>query len=369
MKNKTKWAIIGAGNGGHAVAGYLGYLGYEVNIYDTFEKTIGVIKEQGGIEIDGTDKGFGKVKVASTNIEEVIKDTDIIMVINPSMYHRSIAEKCAKYIKKNQVVFLHPGATFGAFAFKKALEDFGCKEDIVIAESNTLIYAARSLEPGKVDILGRKDRLLVAALPAVKTKEVVSMLQEVYPEIEAAENVLVTSIDSTNPIVHCTPTILSTSWIESGKDWHFYTEGMSKSIGNFVEKLDTERIELGKKLGLIENDTLLTCLRQYEFEYNVKESTLSKAVKNTEAYADIIGPKSLNTRYLFEDIPMGLIPLVSLAKQLDIKTDRMDLIIKMAEYLLEEDFYKDARTSESLGLEGMNAKEVIEYATTGKKPY
>lgn len=368
MKNKTKWAIIGAGNGGHAVAGYLGYLGYEVNIYDTFEKTINVIKEQGGIEIDGITKGFGKIKIASTNIEEVIKDTDMIMVINPSIYHKSIAEKCAKYIKKDQMIFLHPGATFGAFAFKKALEDFGCKEDIVIAESNTLIYAARSLEPGKVDILGKKDRLLVAALPAVKTNEVVSILREVYPEIEAAENVLVTSIDSTNPIVHCTPTILSTSWIESDKDWYFYIDGMSKTIGRFVEKLDNERIELGKELDLVEDENLLACVRQYEYEYNVKQSTLSDAVKNTEAYADIKGPKSLNTRYLYEDIPMGLIPLVSLAKQLGIKTDRMELIIKMAELLLEEDLHKNSRTSESLGLEGMNAKEVIEYATTGKKP-
>ncbi len=367
MQSKTKWAVIGAGNGGHAVAGYLGYLGYEVNIYDSFDKTINIIKKQGGIEIDGIVKGFGKIKVASTSIEEVIKDVDFIMVINPSIYHRSIAEKCAKYIKENQIVFLHPGATFGAFAFKKALVDFGCKENITIAESNTLIYACRSLKPGKVDILGKKDRLLVAALPAVKTKEVVSMLKEVYPEIEEAENVLVTSIDSTNPVVHCAPTILSTSWIESDKDWYFYIDGMSETIGKFVEKLDAERVELGKKLGLVENKTLFTCVKQYEYEYNVKESTLSNAVRNTEAYADIKGPKTINTRYLYEDIPMGLIPLATLGKQLGIKTDRMELIIKMAEYLLEEDFNKDGRIPSNLGLEGLDAEGVIEFATTGKR--
>ncbi len=364
---KIKWAIIGAGNGGQALAGHLGKLGYEVKIYDPFNEVIDVIKKQGGIKLGGIEEGFGKVKLATTNIKDAIEDTDIIMVINPSIYHRSIAEKCAPYIKKEQIVFLHPGATFGAFAFKKALEDFGFKEDIIIAESNTLIYATRSPEPGKADILGKKNRILVSALPGNKTDEVIKLLKEAYEEVEATNNVLSTSIDNTNPVVHCAPTILSASWIESDEEWYFYHSAISETVGKFIQKIDDERLEIGKALGLVENEDLFSVIKQYEIEYNVKEDTISKAVKNTEAYKDLKGPKSLYVRYLLEDIPMGLIPLASVGKLLGIDTEYMDITIRMAELLLDKNLHKDARTAENLGLKGMNKEEIIEFARTGRK--
>lgn len=364
---KTKWAVIGAGNGGQALAGHLGLLGYEVNIYDAFEDTINVIKKQGGIHIGGIEEGFGRITKASSDIGEVISDVDIIMVVNPSIYHRDIAEKCAPHLKDDQIVFLHPGATFGAFAFKKALEDCGYMKKITIAESNTLIYACRSVEPGRADILGKKDRLLVSSLPATNNNYVCKLLKEIYEEVEEAENVLVTSIDSTNPIVHCAPTLLSTSWIESDKDWYFYHDGISQTIGSFIEGMDAERVEIGKKLGLVENENLFTCIKQYEVEYNVKRKSLSDAVRNTEAYNDIKGPKSLNTRYLLEDIPMGLIPLISVGKLLGMNTERMELIVKLAELMLEKDLHENARTVENLGIEGMAAESIIEFATNGMK--
>lgn len=367
MGNKTKWAIIGAGNGGQAIAGHLGLLGYEVNIYDAFEETIDVIQKQGGIHIGGIEEGFGKINMATKDIGEAISEADIIMVVNPSIYHRNIAEKCAPYLKENQIVFLHPGATFGAFAFKKALEDNGFDKEIVIAESNTLIYACRSIKPGTADILGKKERLLVSALPAVKTKDVCKLLQEVYEEVEEADNVLVTSIDSTNPIVHCAPTLLSTSWIESDSDWYFYHDGISQTIGSFIEGMDAERVAIGKKLGLEDDKNLFTCVKQYELEYNVKRDTLSEAVRNNEAYDGIKGPKSLNTRYLFEDIPMGLIPLVSVGKQLGMKTERMEIIVRLAEMMLNEDLYENARTIETLGLEGLDAEGIVKFAMNGMK--
>lgn len=365
--NKTKWSIVGAGNGGQALAGHLGMLGYEVKIYDPFDEVIDVIREQGGIHLGGIEEGFGKVKLATTDIKEAIEDTDIIMVINPSIYHRSIAEKCAPHIKKDQIVFLHPGATFGAFAFKKALEDYGFKDDITIAESSTLIYAVRSPEAGRADILGKKDRILVSALPASKTDDVIKLLKEVYEEVEATSSVLSPSIDNTNPVVHCAPTILSASWIESDLEWYFYHSAISETVGKFTEKIDEERLEIGRALGLVEDVDLFSVIKQYEIEYNVKEDSIRQAVKNTEAYKDLKGPKSLYVRYLLEDIPMGLIPLASMGKLLGIDTEYMDITIRMAELLLDLDLHKDARTAENLGLEGMNREEIIEFAKTGRK--
>ncbi len=64
---------------------------------------------------------------------------------------------------------------------------------------------------------------------------------------------------------------------------------------------------------------------------------------------------------------MGLIPLISVGKLLGMKTDRMELIVKLAELMLEKNLHENARTAENLGLEGMAAESIIEFATNGMK--
>lgn len=366
-RSDIKYAILGAGNGGQAIAGYLSYLGYEVRLYDSFENVIDMINIKGGIELEGQTVGFGKLALASTDIEKVIKGADLIMVVNPSIYHRKIAEKCAPHLTENQMIFLHPGSTFGAFAFKKALEDFGCHHNVPVAESNTLIYACRAIEPGKVHICGKKDRLLVATLPAKNNEKICSILKEVYPEVEMAKNVLITSFDNTNPVFHPAPTLLSTSWVESGKDFLYYHEGISDSIGKFIIEMDNERIEIGKALGLKYGEDIISTFTQYEIEYNTKGDNISDVVKHVEAYSDIYGPKTLKTRYLYEDIPMGLVPLVSVGKLLEKPVERMEMIIRLAELMVEEDFTTNSRSLKNIGLQGMNAEEILRFAETGEK--
>lgn len=362
-----KYAIIGAGNGGQAIAGYLGYLGYEVRLYDSFEDTIDKINKRDGIELIGKIEASTRLALVSNDIEKVITGADLIMVVNPSIYHREIAQKCAPYITENQMIFLHPGGTFGAFAFKKALEDHGCHYKIPIAESNTLIYACRAIEPGKVEIGGKKDRLLVATLPAKDNEKICSILKEAYPEIEMAKNVLVTSFDNTNPIFHPAPTLLSTSWVESDKDFLYYYEGISETIGDFIIEMDKERIEIGKALGLQYGKEIIDTFIQYELEYNTKGDSISDVVKCVEAYANICGPKSLKTRYIYEDIPMGLVALVSVGKLLNMPVERMEMIIRLGELMLKEDFMTCARSLKNLGLEGMSAEDIVEFAETGEK--
>ena len=95
-----KWAIIGAGNGGQAFAAYLSLKGLDVALYDVCQKSIDEINAKGGILIEGNANttGFGKVALASTDLEEVVDGAEVILVILPSLYHRDISE--AAKIKK-----------------------------------------------------------------------------------------------------------------------------------------------------------------------------------------------------------------------------------------------------------------------------
>ena len=71
-----KIAVIGAGNGGQSISGYLAMQGYEVSLYDIDEKRISELNEKGGITLEGKLSGFGKISTITTDIENAVAGTD-----------------------------------------------------------------------------------------------------------------------------------------------------------------------------------------------------------------------------------------------------------------------------------------------------
>ncbi|QEK11489.1 NADP transhydrogenase subunit alpha [Crassaminicella thermophila] len=362
-ENKLTWAIIGGGNGGQAAAGHLGVLGFKVRLFDIIPETIMAINKQGGIHVEGAVNGFGKVELATIDIKQAVLGADIIMIVAPALAHKTIAKNLVPHLTDGQIIFIHPGATFGALEVRKVLDDEGCKADVVIAEALSLLYACRASKPGTASIKGIKNDLLVAAIPAAKTNEVVKKLNQAFPQMVSGKNVLETSLNNLNAVMHPAPSLLNTSMIESKHEWKYYWDGITKSVGAFVENLDKERIALGKALGL----ELPSVLELYKVLYNAEGETLSDAVKRNAAYAEIIGQKRIDTRYILEDIPMGLVPMVSLAKKLGVPCERMETVCKLGSFVLNKDLISNGRTLENLNLHETNLEEFLKYINTGSK--
>ncbi|MGE5258186.1 MAG: NAD/NADP octopine/nopaline dehydrogenase family protein [Hyphomicrobiales bacterium] len=357
------WVVIGGGNGGQSLAGHLGLMGHTVRMVDVMPETVAAIQSQGGIALEGQVRGFGQVELATHDPAEAIPGAGIIVVVTPAHAHRDVARSCAPFLSDGQVVFLHPGATGGALEFRNVLHEEGCLARIAILESDSLIYACRSPQPGRASILGVKKDLLVAALPAVEGARPLRMLQAVFPQIRAGRNVLETSLGNPNAMVHPAPTVLNTSLIESGRDWLYYWDGMTPSIGAFVESMDQERLAVAEALGL----RLPTIREWYRLAYAAEGATLTQAVRNNRAYAKIRGQKTLRTRYLMEDIPMGLLPMVSIGKMIGVDVQRMETILNLAQFLTGENFASTGRTVERLGLTGMSPEQITAYVETGAR--
>ncbi len=361
MQEKLKWAVIGGGNGGQSLSGHLGLMGFPVRLYDIIPETVEAVNKQGGIEMNGAVQGFGKVEFATGNIAEAVDGADIIMVVTPALAHQSIARDCAPHLTDGQTILLHPGATFGALEFKKTIKDEKCNANVTIAEASSLLYACRTLKPGHASIYGIKNKLMVASLPAAESKNVVKMLNTAFPQMCAAENVFATSLENPNAMMHPGPTLLNTSLIESGRQWKYYWDGITPSVGAFVEEMDKERIALGKAFGI----ELTPILALYKELYGIDAETLSEAVKQNQAYRDIEGQKTLRTRYILEDIPMGLVPMISLGRQAGTDVSMMETVVKMGEFLMGEDLTVGGRTLENLGLSQMTANDIRQYVETG----
>ena len=242
--------------------------------------------------------------------------------------------------------------------------DEGCTADITLAETYTLMYAARSSEFGRSSILGLKKDMGLAALPATRTEEVLAILNDPFPFLTPEKNVLATSLKNVNPVVHPIPYLLNTSRIDSQEDFLFYHDGYTPAIGDLVEREDQERIALGSALGLD-----LKPMREiyYDMYNGISGTSLYEIVKNNPAYAKVQGQKTIESRYLLEDIPFSLYPWVSLGKHLGVDLRIMECVVNLAELLLNKDLTSEARTVESLGLAEMSKEEILDYVETGSK--
>ena len=354
-------AVIGAGNGGQAMAGFLALRGFGVNLWNRSQNKVEAIHKAGGIILEGQVSGFALPNIITSNMNEAVSGTRLIMVTVPASGHRDVASAMAPWLTDGQVVVLNPGRTGGALEFKQTLLKAGCQSDVTVAETGTFIYASRTLRPGTSRIYGIKHRVPVAALPASRTMEVVRVLRKAYPQFIPAENVLFTSFDNIGAIFHPLPALLNAGRIESSLDYEHYQEGITPSVSRALETLDQERLAIAKAFGVRARSTL-GWMRQ---TYGIDAPSLYEAVRDNPGYKGINAPTALDHRYLSEDVPFSLVPLSSFAKIAGIRVPVLESAISLASALQGIDYRAVGRLAETMGISGKTVDDVLNLVLKG----
>jgi opine dehydrogenase len=365
MSKKTHYTVIGAGNGGKAMAAHLALKGFPVTLYNRTSARIAAIKELGKIMLEsfeGGPHGFGELKMVTSDIGEAVKDADVIMVVIPSSGHASIAAKVARSLKDGQIIILNPGRTGGSFEFHKVLKDMDCRAKITIAETETFIYASRSEGPAEARIFRIKNAVPLAALPATKTQEVLDVIHEAYTEFIDGVNVIHTGLNNMGAIFHPALALLNAGRIESTSgDFQFYIDGVTPSTARVLEALDRERVTVAASLGV----RARTATEWLQLAYNVQGENLYEAIQNQSGYYGIKAPSTLRHRYIFEDVPMSLVPIASLAKRYGVSVRAMESIIRLACITHSTDYWRRGRTLDKLGIERLSVGEITRFANEG----
>ena len=363
MSESIRVAILGAGNGAHAMAGHLALKGFPVKLYNKFEHEITAMRERGGVQVEGVVEGFGSLELITTDIAPVIADADIIMVVVPAFAHRFMAEVCAPHLREGQIVVLNPGRTGGALEFARTLKEQGVRNRVLVAEAQTLVYACRISGPARVRISGIKKRVPLAALPASDTPAVLEVARRLYPQFCPAANVLETGLDNIGAVFHPTTVVLNANRIEAGEDFDFY-RGMTPTVVSLLELIDEERTAVARAYGVNVESAKDWLAKTYE---GVTGDTLYERIQSTKAYQGIKAPKTLNMRYITEDIPTGLVPIVSFGQVAGLESPASRAIVDICCGLHRRDYWAEGRTVENLGLDGMGVEEIVSYVNGNEK--
>ena len=359
---KPSFAVIGAGCGGLAIAGYLAFAGYDVALCNRSRDRIATCRERGYIELDGEFRGIGKLSYVGTDLATTLADRDVIMIVTTATGHRPLAERMAPHLRDGQVILLNPGRTFGALEVWRVLRERGCTADVIVGEANTLVYVSRASVPGRATIKAVKRTVPVSALFAHDTPYLLERIGGAYPQFSAAASFLETSLGNIGAVFHPAITLLNRHRIAAGIPFDFYTAGVTRRTARFIAQVDDEVQALARALG----SRALSVTEWLNSRYGIERADIYTMLQSNPSYQNIKAPTTLDHRYLWEDIPTGLVPISAVACALGIETPAIDRLIAEGSRTLGTDFRKEGRTLARLGLSAECVREQLGAIISGE---
>jgi opine dehydrogenase len=206
-----------------------------------------------------------------------------------------------------------------------------------------------------------------AAFPGRAQSELFALCRALYPQLVEAASVLETALLCINSVEHPAQVMCNAGWVEStGGDFRFYHDGTSPAVGRVIDRLDEERLAIAAALGM---RTKSFVAYFHELGYTSRRAVESgsgyAALQDSEPNRWIRGPRSLDGRYVHEDIGRGLVPWAEIARVRGVDTPTMDGLIALASVMNGIDYRTAGLTLDGMGLAGRPADTWDDYLREG----
>ena len=350
-----KVCVVGTGNVGSAYAAWLARAGCGVTLLKTTPAPsphFDAVRARGGVllrDLDGSET-FAPLPLVTREPGDALGTAlDAVVVATQTHAHEAVAALCAQNLRSAKLVLVTPGY-LGSVYFRRALR--GVAD--AVAEGESPAFDARIEEPGAVRIHFRNVRNALAFLPRSRRDaglEVAERLVGTYRY--SRESVLESALNNPNLILHTVGCVASAARIERAQGaFRMYEEGFTPGVWRAVERLDAERMRVLSAFGCAPIPYLSAC--QFRNGADLSGDSL-ETFRRYGRENGPSGPSSLDSRYLTEDVPVGLGLLRSLGRASGVATPLADALFELAGALLGRDFQPQARTLERLGFESADA--------------
>jgi opine dehydrogenase len=350
----TEVAILGAGHGGLAAAADLAERDHKVRLYNRSPEPLRAIERNGGIRMTGTlGTGVASLQKVTPSLDEAVTGADAIVVVLPATAHAAIAS-ALRDARTDAPIILNPGHMCGSLNARRLLQPTR-----PLAELGTLTYISRSTAPGAVDVY-----LRATGIPYAADDAAAALVDELFPDQRSATHPMEPWFWDVNMVLHPPGMILGAARIEAtGGDFHFYGNGITASVEAVMARLDDERIAVAHGFG-VEVPSLAASMAMIgtAVEGAAREGRLGDAIRGGVANAAIKAPPRLDHRYLHEDIPFGLVPLVALGGIGGVSTPVADALIELAQAITGRAYREEGLDQRALGIAGATVEEVVTIA-------
>ncbi len=323
--------VIGNGVLSLSVAAQVAQKGDET-VYVDLSRKDASDAENFAVDVVGEEEFSALIKKVTSKFDSVV-EADVVMIAVTASQHQRVLENIRPFLHDGQTVVFFP-ACFGAMNFVKAIK--GMNLNITVCEAVSFLYVCSQPDVATINVQAIKNRMKIAVNPEEKTEETISVLSNWFKGLIPAKSFLETSLDNMNLTLHPLPILLNLGAVENNEqDFYHYTQGVSPSVGKLMEKMDEERMNIGRALG-IKLTSAYDQLVEYYGERNLPSMT-EYISSEKGPYPDVKG-FGLCSRYIVEDVPYLLVAASSIAKYCSVETPVIDLTIKLASLIKETDY-------------------------------
>ncbi|MCK8060755.1 MULTISPECIES: NAD/NADP octopine/nopaline dehydrogenase family protein [unclassified Fusibacter] len=359
--------VIGAGNGGVTAAYHFSKLGNDVCLYDQegFDTQLKAIQSSGGIEalselseVELILQGFERIDRVTTKIEEALTYSNMLVMIVPSFAQEVLFDMMLPFLTEEHILFSLPG-NYASLALENHKKARGYSDlNLTFVDAMTIPWACRLSDPGRVGIMGIKEFIYAAVHPKSKEKEAIVKINEFFPiEVRLLENVIEAGLENINFGGHPLITTLNMGLLENFKGhFNYYCDCVSPSTDKVSEKMELERIEIGKGFGL----NLRPELEMMNALYDTDAKSVYEFNKTSVTHGKIhSAPDSSSSRYITEDVPYLLVPVYEFSKLLGIEVPIVESCIRIASAYNDVDYFKTGRTLDKMGFGNMTKEDIL----------
>lgn len=382
MAKPLKICICGGGNGAHVMAAYAASREEtEVNVLTLFKDEAerwskAIEKSDMVVTVTNKDGSTSEVKskpaVVSKDPAVAVPGSDILILIVPAFAHEEYLKAVAPHIDKKTVIVGLPGQPGFEYQCMSLLGELA--PQITIMSFETLPWACRITEFGlKVDNLGTKKFLAGSIVrgKAIPRKPPLMSLQVLHgfePSLQQTKHFLVILFMSYS-FVH--PAILYGRW----KDWDkkplneepLFYQGIDEATAQMLETCSQEFLNVAHGITAqrpeVDMSELLDIYNWYLTYYkeDIEDSTnLLNAIRTNKSYKGLAHPMTkekgkyvpnFKSRYLTEDIPMGMVVFKGVAEIVGVETPVNDMLLEWGQEKIGKKYLVDGK------LNGPDVKE------------
>lgn len=324
-----KITVIGGGNIGTLMAAEFSNKGHDTVIYtskpDMWGNIITVYDKSDNILFEA-DNFF-----VTDNLEEAVKDSEIIFVTLPAQMFADFSKKITPYLKKGQKLGIVPGSGGAEFAFKEVIE-----KGVTLFGFQRVHSISRLKEYGhSVYMLGRKDELQIAAIPIRETNSTAKITEDLFDmPCVCLPNYLSVTLTPSNPILHTTRLyslfrdyyngLIYPKKILFYEEWNDFSSQMLIACDEELQKVCAAiPMNLEKVISL-----------KLHYESSTPQE-MTRKICNIPAFKGIFTPMvetdggwipDFSSRYFTADFSFGLKIIYDIAKLFQIETPNIDKV-------------------------------------------
>ncbi|TLD19668.1 hypothetical protein PspLS_09731 [Pyricularia sp. CBS 133598] len=359
MELQQHICIIGAGPAGFALAADLISQGKQVLLYShpTHMRQASAVIRNGGLEISGAIEGFVRIPI-TTNIAEALAFSQVAFLTVPSTGQETILQEMEGYDLRHHTLIAIPGNLLSFV--KSASVEVGN-----ILETNLSPYSCR-MDGGRLHVLGRKKRVMIAALHnnheggSAATSQFRTAVQDLFPAgvaLQWCHNVVEACLANINGVFHPIMMLMNAGRIEStGGNFLLYRDGLTPAVARAMLAIDGVRVAIGTALGLLVPSTLDVSNACYEQDF----ATLVTLAEQSPPHNRLRAPAEFAAhRNISEDVPDLLVPWCALAEALGIDASPITAVILLAELSTGVNFMETGRNLKKLKLDTLSRGELV----------